>query len=73
MSEFTKNFFLCPREERTVAQPRSPSNRTPNPNKKVSCLYLANVIKSKINKELSFGLGKIMMEGLPKFPFKKIN
>lgn len=71
MAEFTKNYFLSPRTDRTAQQPRSPSNKSTTGNKKLICLYLSNVIKSKVNKELSFALGKIMMQGVPKFPFKK--
>ena len=33
---------------------------------------LANILKSKIDKELSFGLGKIIIEALPKVPLKNL-
>jgi len=73
MAEFTNNFFLSSRAEKNLLQPRSPAARKLGDNKKAVCLLLANIFKAKINKELSFGLGKIMLEALPKSSPYKIN
>ena len=71
MSEFTKNYFISPKAGRVIFPPKSPSNNKTEGNKRAICLLLGNLLKAKIAKELSFGLGKIIIHSLPKVSFKK--
>lgn len=61
MFDFTNNYFLSTKSPKVELQSSSPSNYRSKQNKRAVCLYLEKIIKSKINKETSFALGKIML------------
>lgn len=71
MFEFTNNYFLSPKRTTSTATTSTPRSRAVARNKVSVGLLLANILKTKITKQLEEGFGKIMIEGLPRVSYNK--
>lgn len=71
MFELTNNYFLSPKRTTSTATTSTPRSRAVARNKVSVGLLLANILKTKITKQLEEGFGKIMIEGLPRVSYNK--
>ena len=73
MTEFVDNFFLSNRSEKMLKSPRAQTNKKIIEPKKIVALYLGKIIESRVQKQLSYGLGKILIEGIPTISLSQKN